>query len=202
MSWIESFLHSYGLLAVVLGTFFEGETILVLAGLAVDRGYLSLPSVIACGFLGTFVGDQLYFQLGRRRGEAFLARRPAWASRAARARHFLNRHHAAFILGFRFFYGLRTVSPFVIGMSDVPLRRYLLLNALGGLGWSVAVTLLGYSLGQGAEALLGRVKEVEAWLFLSVATLGFGIAAIRLLRHHTRAGGEVPRGPADRDGLP
>jgi membrane protein DedA with SNARE-associated domain len=175
MSWIESFLETYGTLAIVLGTFFEGETILVLAGLAAHRGYLSLPAVVGAGFVGTFIGDQLYFHLGRRRGEAFLAKRPAWGARVSRAKRFLEGHHVAFILGFRFFYGLRTVSPFAIGMSDVGLRRYLLLNTLGGLIWSVAVALLGYSVGEGAEALLGRVKEIEAWLFLGVAVVGSAV---------------------------
>jgi membrane protein DedA with SNARE-associated domain len=172
MTWLESFLHSYGILAIVLGTFFEGETILLLAGLAAHRGYLPVASVIAAGFVGSVVGDQLYFHLGRWRGAPFLAKRPAWVAQVARAQRFLERHHVAFILGFRFLYGLRTVSPFAIGMSGVPLHRFLILNGLGGLVWSVAVTLLGYSVGQGAEALLGRVKEVEAWLFLGVAVVG------------------------------
>jgi len=172
MSLLESFLETYGLLAIFLGTFLEGETILVLAGLAAHRGYIPLPSVIAAGFAGTFFGDQLYFYLGRRHAGAFLAKRPAWKDRIARARRVLERHDVAFIFGFRFLYGLRTVSPFAIGMSDVPLRRYLILNLLGGLGWSLVVALLGYSVGHGAEALLGRVKEVEAWLFLGVAVAG------------------------------
>lgn len=201
MSWLESFLQTYGLLAVVLGTFFEGETILVLAGLASHRGYLSLGSVIAAGFVGTFVGDQLYFQLGRRRGAVFLAKRPAWRGRVRRARHFLSRHHVAFILGFRFLYGLRTVSPFAIGMSDVPLRRFLLLNALGGLVWSAAIALLGYSVGQGAEALLSRAKEVEAWLFLGVAAVGSTVWLIYFLYRRSGAREGTPAEEGEGDGL-
>jgi len=185
MSSIESFLQDYGLLAIVIGTFFEGETILVLAGLAAHRGYLSLAAVIAAGFVGTFAGDQLYFHLGRWRGPAFLAKRPSWQARAARAQSFLERRHVAFILGFRFVYGLRTVSPFAIGMSNVPLRRYLPLNALGGLAWSIAIGSLGYGVGEGAEAVLGRVKEVEAWLFLGVAVMGLIIWLVYFLRSRT-----------------
>jgi membrane protein DedA with SNARE-associated domain len=182
MSSIDSFLQTYGILAIVLGTFVEGETILVLAGLAAHRGYLPLPSVVAAGFAGSLLGDQLYFYLGRRHGEAFLAKRPAWGARMMRARRVLERHHVAFILGFRFLYGLRTVSPFAIGMSEVPLHRYLILNAAGGFVWSVAVSLLGYSVGQGAEILLGRVKEIEAWLFLGVAAAGSIVWLIYLVK--------------------
>jgi membrane protein DedA with SNARE-associated domain len=188
MSPLGSFLESFGYLAVVVGTFFEGETVLVLAGLASHRGYLSLPGVIAAGFVGTLAGDQLYFQIGRRRGEAFLARRPRLNARLERARVFLERHDVAFILGFRFLYGLRTVSPFAIGMSDVPFRRYLLLNAAGALVWSVTIALLGYSVGQSAELLLGRAREFEGWLFAGIAATGALVWMVYLLR--TRARGE------------
>jgi membrane protein DedA with SNARE-associated domain len=202
MSPLESFLETYGYVAVVFGTFFEGETILALAGLAAHRGYLSLPAVVAAGFAGSFVGDQLYFHLGRRRGEAFLAKRPAWGARVARAQRFLERHHVAFILGFRFFYGLRMVSPFAIGMSDVSLRRYLLLNAPGGLVWPVAVALLGYSVGEGAEALLGRVKEIEAWLFLGLAAVGSIVWLVYFAQRRRRRDERSPGDPGSGDGLP
>lgn len=172
MSLLENLLGSYGYVAIALGAFLEGETILMLAGLAAHRGYLSLPLVVAAGFTGTLFGDQLYFHLGRRRGAAFVAKRPAWQARLARAQGFLDRHHVAFILGFRFLYGLRTVSPFAIGMSGVSLRRFLCLNLLGALVWSVTVALLGYSVGEGARMLLGQVKEVEAWLFAGTAAVG------------------------------
>lgn len=192
MGLFESFLASYGYLAVIVGTFFEGETVLVLAGLAAHRGYLSLPLVILSGLVGTLAGDQIYFQLGRRRGEAFLARRPAWRGRIARAEDFLERHHRVFILGFRFLYGLRTVSPFAIGMSGVRLRTYLLLTSLGALTWSVAISLAGYGLGEGAQVVLGRVKVFEGWLFGGIALLGLTAWLIRFFSLRRERNRQLP----------
>jgi membrane protein DedA with SNARE-associated domain len=40
---LEPFVEAYGYLAVLAGTFVEGETILVLGGFAASRGYLGLP---------------------------------------------------------------------------------------------------------------------------------------------------------------
>ena len=47
----ELLLQKFGYLAVFLGTFLEGETILVMAGFFAERGYLRLPLVVvtACG---------------------------------------------------------------------------------------------------------------------------------------------------------
>ncbi|MBK5101143.1 MAG: hypothetical protein JJE15_09160 [Desulfobacteraceae bacterium] len=42
---LESLIDTYGYLAILVGTFFEGETILILGGLAAYREYLGLPWV-------------------------------------------------------------------------------------------------------------------------------------------------------------
>jgi membrane protein DedA with SNARE-associated domain len=50
---------------VLVGAFFEGETIVVLGGFAAHRGDLVLPGVIAGAFAGSLAGDQFAYFLGR-----------------------------------------------------------------------------------------------------------------------------------------
>ncbi len=164
----------FGYLAVLLGTFLEGETVLLMAGFAAHRGYLSLPGVIACAFLGTLLGDQLYFHLGRTRGPAFLARRPGWSRKVARAQALVQRHQDLVILGFRFLYGVRAVVPFVIGMSGVARGRFAALNAVAAAGWATAIGRLGYAVGEAAERALGEVERYELAVFAALAVLGAG----------------------------
>lgn len=201
VSSLENFLEAYGLLAIVLGTFFEGETFLVLAGLAAHRGYLPFSSVVVAGFLGSLSGDQLYFYLGRRHGEALLARRLAWRARVVRAQRFLERHYVAFILGFRFLYGLRIVSPFAVGMSNVTARRYLVVNGTSALIWSLLMAWLGYSIGEAAELFLGRLKEIEGWLFLGIAALGSGVWLAHFVLGRRPGGRHLPGNPGGGNGL-
>lgn len=108
---LETLISTYGYAAIGIGAFLEGETILILGGLAAHRGYLELPWVIVCAFLGTLFGDQLYFYIGRTKGKALLERRPHWKSKSEKVFLLLNRHQVWVILGFRFLYGLRTVTP-------------------------------------------------------------------------------------------
>ena len=56
---LEHLIDAYGYLAILAGTFLEGETILILGGVAAKLGYLDLPWVIVCGFTGSLIGDQL-----------------------------------------------------------------------------------------------------------------------------------------------
>ena len=53
---LESFLAKYGYIAILLGTVFEGETIMIMGGFSAHRGYLDLlPWVILAGFVGNFI---------------------------------------------------------------------------------------------------------------------------------------------------
>jgi membrane protein DedA with SNARE-associated domain len=47
---LESVLTTYGYFALMIGTFLEGETILIAAGFLAHRGYLELPWVIFLHF--------------------------------------------------------------------------------------------------------------------------------------------------------
>ena len=107
-------LSTYGYLAVFIGTFLEGESILVIAGFFANRGLLSLPYVIAAAFFGSFSGDQLFFLIGRVHGKKLLAKYPRMEARVHKVFRLFERWHTVYILGFRFLYGLRTLSPFVL----------------------------------------------------------------------------------------
>ncbi|MBI1424175.1 MAG: DedA family protein [Gammaproteobacteria bacterium] len=168
---LESIVEHYGYLAILIGTFLEGETIVVIAGFLANRGYLELEWIIACAFIGTYVGDQLFFYIGKWRGTRILAKRPHWQLRSKRVFELLHRHQTLVILGFRFLYGLRTVTPFLIGMSGVKPLRYLILNGLGAIIWAIAIGVLGYVLGQTVELFLAHVKKYELTILVSIILL-------------------------------
>jgi len=158
---LEALIVQYGYLALFVGTFLEGETILIIAGYLAQEGLLDLPLVIVSAFLGTFAGDQTFFFLGRWKGVSFLARRPSWRRNTERAFALLNRHQVGVILGFRFLYGIRNVTPFVIGSSGLHPARFFVLNCLGAATWAIAFGSMGYHLGTFAETVLRDVKKYE-----------------------------------------
>jgi membrane protein DedA with SNARE-associated domain len=179
---LEALVGSYGYLALLVGTFLEGETILVLGGVAAKLGYLELPWVIACAFAGTFCGDQLFFFLGRYKGAAILERRPAWQGPVERVHDKLVRHQVAVILGFRFLYGLRNVTPFVIGMSPIATSRFFVLNLLGASIWAGIIGCLGFLFGHGLEVVLGDIRKYEMVVMLAVVVAGAGLWLFHVLR--------------------
>ena len=145
-------------------------------------GYLSLGWVIDRGFVGTLFGDQLYFYIGRRHGAGFLARRPGWQQRSEKVYRFLERYPVLLILGFRFLYGIRTVTPFAIGMSNISYLRFTLLNITGAGLWAVAIGLAGFYFGQSVEVVLGDIKHYELEVLAFVIAVGLFVWAVFLFR--------------------
>jgi membrane protein DedA with SNARE-associated domain len=176
---LEELVSTYGYAAVAIGTFLEGETVLILGGLSAHRGFLELPWVIMCAFLGSFLGDQTCFYIGRVNGERFLAKRPHLKVKATKVITLLNAHQTSLILGARFMYGLRTVTPFIIGAAKVSPIRYLILDAVGALAWAITVSYLGYTFGYAFEAMIPEVKHYEVLLFSSIAGLGLAVWVVR-----------------------
>ncbi len=183
---LESMLSTYGYPVLLAGTLLEGQAILFMAGLAAHMGYLDLKWVILIGMIGSMLGDQIYFYLGRRHGKALLDRRPWWRSKTATVLERLERHQTAIVLGFPFLYGLRSITPFAIGLTTIPYRRFLLLNFIGVAAWATTISLAGYFGGQAIEAVLGDIRRYEIEVMIAVAVLAIAFWLPRRFRQRQR----------------
>jgi len=176
VQWVQT----WGYPAVFLGTLLEGETVLLLAGLAAQAGYLELQWVIATAWAGAVSGEQIWFFVGRRNGERLLARFPRLRPGAQRMRALLGRYHLPLILSLRFLYGLRTVGPIAIGMSPVPWMRFTALDFAAAVVWAVAVAAVGYAFGQVLQLWLGDLKRIEHVLALVLIAAGAALWWFRI----------------------
>lgn len=184
---LQSLIETYGYWAILLGTFLEGETILVLGGVAAQLGYLALPGVMLSAFIGSFLGDQLYFYIGRRYGPGLIAKRLSWQANADRVYALLARHQNFLILTFRFYYGLRNVTPFVIGASQISRRRFFILNFIGAAIWAVAVGAGGYYFGHAMHAVFDDLARFELYIFGTLALTAVAIWVVGTMRRRRRA---------------
>ncbi len=169
---LVSFIETYGYFALLVGTFLEGETTMVLGGLAAYWGYLDLPWVILTAFLGTLIGDQLFFYLGRWHSRAILTWRPGLATRLDRVNRLIERHQLQLILIFRFLYGLRILTLLGLGMSRVPATYFFLLSVLSALVWAATMGVGGYLFGNFLWVVIVNMKHYGNRLFLLIAILG------------------------------
>ncbi|MGE5242529.1 MAG: DedA family protein [Bacteroidota bacterium] len=184
---LTELIRQYGYFAILIGTFLEGETILILGGFAAHMGYLDLPLVIASAFAGSFSGDQLYFYIGRHFGPKIIARRLSWQEGAEKVYKHLHRHKNLLILTFRFFYGFRNVTPFVVGSARISRTRFFTLNLIGAVIWAFSFGYAGYLFGEAFNLFLDNFQRYQMYVLLALAALGILIWLITLLLHRRRA---------------
>ena len=176
MDHLNHLIAQYGYWAVALGCLLEGETVLILAGLAARHGLLHLPTVMALGAAMGALSDMALFALGRRHGPAVLARWPQLGAYRDRLDQGLARWGAGMVVGVRFMYGLRIAGPILLGTTRLPWQRFVAFNALGAAIWGVGVAGAGWLFGHAAERALHGIEHAEHWagLALLVVMLALG----------------------------
>ncbi|MFJ7152778.1 DedA family protein [Streptomyces sp. NPDC100445] len=185
---------------LVFGFFLPGDTLLfpagvLCAGSAQQPPRLELWQVLVCAAVGSVVGGQVGYLIGRHGGRALLARTSSRRVKgaAARAEALLARygHGKALVIG-RFVPVLRTVVHPVAGALGVPVRAFTLWQTVGGVLWSQTLVLAGYVLGT-------SVPHVDDYLLPLVAL----VVVVSLLPPLVGAGRSRRRrrgGPEGRDG--
>lgn len=168
---LEQLILEYGYIILFIGTFIEGETTIILAGIAAYQGYLDLWLVILVSFLGGIAGDQTFFILGRIYGKPFIEKRPHWKVPAKKVNTLLEKHKHLVLISFRFFYGFRTVTPFVIGASHLSTTYVVTMNFIGATFWAVSMGIASFYFGKTIEMVVHSVYQYQKWVFLSVIVI-------------------------------
>jgi membrane-associated protein len=212
-----------GLVAIVfaetgllIGFFLPGDSLLFLAGAfcATDASggdpHLSLGPVLVGVAAAALVGAQTGYLIGRRGGAVLFDRpnsRLFKRENVDRAHEVLEQYGAgkAIVLA-RFIPVVRTFMNPVAGAVGVPPRAFTLWNILGGVPWSIGVTLLGYWLGQAVHIDSYIIPVTLAIVLLSAIPVAL---EFRKQRRKSaagtgsgggRQGGHPPAGASGHDG--
>lgn len=182
---VESLIQSFGLPALFLGGLVEGDGAGFVGGALSHRGAFSPLAAWAALSAGAALADQGLFALARsHRDSAFLARlvhRPA----AQRFLSLANRRPALASMAFRFLFGLRSLGPIALGLSQVPTRIYVPCNLIAVALWGALVTALGHGAGQVLHRIFGRL-DAGTHLGLVLGLAGTILIIVALLHHLRR----------------
>jgi membrane protein DedA with SNARE-associated domain len=174
MTHIGALAQTYGYPIVVLGTMLQGEAILLIFGFLAHQGYLSPWIVAIVAAISAIFGDTTYFFIGKHYGERFVSRLPARMRPPLHwARRFVNRHSTKVLLFMRFFFGMRIIMPVACGMSSIRTGRFFKYNMPTAFVWAGFFVGLGYLFGTAAEKVLREVENVEVFLIIALAIVGY-----------------------------
>ncbi|GFO55555.1 membrane protein [Geomonas sp. Red276] len=177
--FLREYLQVHGYWVLFIGTFLEGEAILIFAGFLACQGYLSIYGVILSAFAGSFLGDQFYFHLGRRKGAQLLRIFTSFARKFRKALRLIERYGSFVAFVSRYTYGFRILLPVILGMTNLSSQRFLMLNMGSALSWAIIFSLVGFLFGKGASMVVDDLESYEPYLLLILG----GFTALLWLSH-------------------
>ena len=181
MEHAQELLSQYGVWLMLIGALIEGETFLIIGGVAASKGLFHLPGLILLAVIGSLIHDHGFFFIGRfTRFEVLIWK---YKKKLSSYRKFkkkinkgldtLDRYGVILIIGFRFMYGLRTIVPTVIGLSSISIKKFFILDLIGATIWSCAFILGGYYFGGAIEHVFTYIhdKYKVSWTLLILASI-------------------------------
>ena len=197
-TWLDpnTIVTNFGLLGIALilfaecgllvGFFLPGDTLLFAAGVLVKKGTFDQPLwlVIAIEMGAAIAGNMVGYEIGRRGGPAVFNKpesrlfKPEYVERT---QAFFDRYGPLAIVLGRFVPVVRTFITVMAGAGRMNFRTYAIYTVIGGVLWTVSVTMLGYFLGNVAFIADNIELLLLAGVLVSVVPVGLG------LFRHTRS---------------
>ncbi|UTH43913.1 bifunctional DedA family/phosphatase PAP2 family protein [Loktanella salsilacus] len=157
---------------VLTGILVPGTVIIVAAGMLAQRGVIDFATLVWCVALGSFVGHQISYVVGRFAATALRERHGFSASRyGGRASGVLRRHGPAAMLRARFMGPVAGFVPFAGGAAGLRARRFTGWNALGALPYALIVPALGYGFGALIGTLTATAPRIAVFAVIVTAAL-------------------------------
>lgn len=168
-SSLQPIIRKYGLLAVFIGTFFEGETVLITAGIFSGMGLMKASDVWLNAAFGGWSGHLFWFFIGRTFGtRCFLFKKERIRSRVAEINKIILKRPKAAIFILQYLYGMRIIGAIGLGMTSLSFPRFMYYEALNCMIWAAVVLAPGYFLG---ETFMYFFQGWFRWLWLGLSVL-------------------------------
>ncbi len=156
-------LKEYGYIVLFGWSILEGELGLIMAGIMSHTGDMFLPIALVVGALGGFVGDQIYFYIGRYNKKYIHDKLRSQRRKFAIAHLLLKKYGWPLIFVQRYMYGMRTVIPMAIGLTKYSGRQFAIINFVSALFWAALTIIPAYYFGEELLKILAWIKA--HWYF-------------------------------------
>ena len=164
-------LKEYGYIILFLWSVLEGETGLIMAGILSHTGDMNLYLSILVAGLGGFVGDQIYFYIGRYNKKYVHKKFRGQRRKFALAHVLLNKYGWLIVFAQRYMYGLRTIIPISIGLTKYSAFKFAFINFISAFVWASLTIVPAWYFGEEILTMLKVLKEY--WYVLVPLALVF-----------------------------
>jgi membrane protein DedA with SNARE-associated domain len=141
------------------------EPVMLFAGFDVYKGTLPLAGVIALGLLGDVLGSCIAYAIGYYASEELLERHGSKmhlsARRLERTRRWFERYGSPAVVISRLVPVVRFAFPYVVGVAEMPFKRFVALTTLGSIPWIAGLAVLGREVGRNWSSWRHHLEYVD-----------------------------------------
>lgn len=153
----------------------EGEIALILAGIMAHDEHLNLTLSILIATFGAFVGDQIYFYIGRYNKSFISSKLSSQRRKFAIANLLLKKYGWPIIFAQRYMYGLRTVIPISIGITKYNAKKFLIINLVSAFFWASITIIPSWYFGEYIWDLIALASKYWFLAIIIIAAFLFTI---------------------------
>ncbi|MBU7582313.1 MAG: VTT domain-containing protein [Nostoc sp. TH1S01] len=147
---------------LLIGFFLPGDSLLFTAGFVASQHLLNIWILIIGAFICAVLGDNIGYTTGHKFGRKLFQKEDSLffhKKHVVKTQKFYQKHGKKTIVLARFVPIVRTFAPIVAGLGAMHYRTFMFYNLIGGLVWTVGMTLLGFFLGKTLPA-----EQVDKYL--------------------------------------
>lgn len=153
---------------LLVGFFLPGDSLLVTAGLFCvssngEPPLLNIVTVNLAVMAAAIVGDTVGYWIGAKSGPRLFSREQSLLfsrKHLLRTKEFYDRNGGKTIIIARFMPFVRTFAPVVAGIGRMNYRRFVSFNIIGGIAWTLSMTMLGFGLGKKFPTINKQIDKV------------------------------------------
>lgn len=151
--------------------FLPGDTLLFSLGIFAQQGLITLHLAVLVTMIAAFLGNILGYYLGlfirdKRNTSSFLKKIPE--KYIIKTELFYKKYGSWTVVLSRFVPVVRTIAPFLAGVSQMNYWAYILFSALGAVLWTSGITLLGFLFGEHFSVVKGEYIAFGLMLGVSI----------------------------------
>lgn len=167
---------------VLVGFFLPGDSLLFAAGLLASQGLLNIWILIIFIPIAAILGDNFGYWFGAKVGPKIFTRENSFffhKKHIERTRAFYAKYGNKAVVLSRFIPVVRTFTPILAGVGQMPYKTFLAYNILGGILWGVGMTLLGYFLG----SIVPNIENYLLPIILAIIVISFSPIIFEVIKH-------------------
>ena len=134
--------------------FLPGDALIFSIGMIAandEQNHLHIEYIIPLLMLAAIIGDNVNYYVGRKFGGWILGRKDSFflkKKHIEKATVFFNKNGKKAIIIARFMPVVRTIIPFICGVTNLNYKTFIIYSFIGAVLWVGVISMLGHTLGQ------------------------------------------------------